>query len=342
MVNEYILTFDDEFDEEGNYIGVMEIANTSTPAIRVGGIALSESKPLLFADSIKYQIAAPVLIPSRIPRVDPDTNEQYYVTVTEPEIEKAFVRFMRDRAGAEVFNEEHDEAKRVPAYILETWLVDNPELDKSYTTYGVKVPKGSWFAVQQFTDTDAYHQAVEKGQVGFSIHGNGGFKMVNFKTDNMSKINLTKGQEIEINGVKFSYDGEKLIEASEVPTTDEPTAAVVFEEEAKAEEVQATEEVVEEVEAATEDPKVEVVMEETEAVEALTEAKVMDMLAPKFAEIYDMIAELKAGEVDVQVTETVEAKEEEPNYNTKFSAELKSKLDKINALSKLVNNKKQK
>lgn len=337
MVNEYILTFEDEIDEEGNYIGVMEIANTATPAIRVSGVALSESKPLLFTDAKKYQIAAPVLIPSRIPRVDPETNEQYFVTVTEPEIEKAFIRFMRDRSGDVVFNYEHDESKKVPAYILETWLVDNPEMDKSYTTYGVKVPKGSWFAVAQFTDTEVYEQFVKDGVLGFSIHGNGGFKMVNFKNQNM--IKLKKGESIDINGVKFSYDGEKLIEASEV-TTDEPTAAVLLEEE-ETEKIEATTEVeeVEKVEAATEEVVEEVVLEEGSA-EALTEAKVMEILAPKFAEIYDMIAELKAGDVAVDVTETVEATEEEPKKaNTQMSESLALKLKKIEALSKLSKSK---
>jgi hypothetical protein len=347
MVNEYILTFEEEVDDEGNYIGVMEIANTASPAIRVSGVALSEHKPLLFADAVKYQIAAPVLIPSRIPRVDPDTKEQYFVTVTEPEIEKAFVRFMRDRAGDVVFNYEHDEAQKVPAYILETWLVDNPKQDKSYTTYGVEVPKGSWFAVAQFTDKDVYNQFVKDGVLGFSIHGNGGFKLVelsNQKTEiEMAKLELTKGQVIEVNGVKFSYDGEKLIEATEQPTTDEPTASVVFEEEEETVVVEATEE------PTTDEPTAAVVMEEetveeVEAdaqVEALTEAKVMEMLAPKFAEIYDMIAELKAGDAEVQVTETVEAAEE-PKVNTTLSKSMALKIAKIKALSEIANHKKQK
>ena len=87
---------------------------------------------------------------------DSETEEEYNAVVTTEYIETVFVDFMAKRMGGKVFNEEHNEDIKPPSYILETWLVEDPETDKSKTVYGLDVPKGTWFAVQQFTDKDVY------------------------------------------------------------------------------------------------------------------------------------------------------------------------------------------
>ena len=192
MIAEYILSFEDSDAENGEYLGVLEIANTATPAIEIKGVAFSKTEKLYFNDDLKYRIAAPILTPSKIYRRDDETGEEYYVVITPETVERAFVKFMKDRAGKDVFNEEHDESKRVPSYPLEMWLVDEPLADRSYSTFGIEVPKGTWFGVQQFTDSEAYKKAVEEGQTGFSIHGDGALKLSKqFKSDKM-KVQMKK------------------------------------------------------------------------------------------------------------------------------------------------------
>jgi hypothetical protein len=75
-----------------------------------------------------------------------------------------------------LFNLEHEGDQIVPAYILEAWLVDNPDADKAKSTFGISVPKGTLMVTAQVTDTEYYNKLVEAGQVGFSIEGFLGLK----------------------------------------------------------------------------------------------------------------------------------------------------------------------
>ena len=103
MLAVYNLSIDEMDSENGEYLGVLEIANTANPAIMIKGIALSEVKQMLFKDDLLYRIASPVLTPGRIFRRDPDTNEEYYVNVTEDIVEQMFMKFQKDRAGKDIF-----------------------------------------------------------------------------------------------------------------------------------------------------------------------------------------------------------------------------------------------
>jgi hypothetical protein len=103
----YTLSVDEEFTEDGLPVGTIEIANTTSPAIKTTGIAFSSNQSLYFKDELKYRIAAPVLMPSIIFRKDPETGEEYDIKVTEDAVEKMFFRFMRDRIGGDIFNEEN-------------------------------------------------------------------------------------------------------------------------------------------------------------------------------------------------------------------------------------------
>lgn len=197
MIPRYELSINPEFAEDGEELGIFQIANTENPAIMLKGVAFNaHKKSVYFADDLKYRIAAPVLTPMDVYRKDEKTGEEYYAVVTTEYIEQVFVDFMAKRTGGVVFNDEHDESKEVPAYILETWLVENPETDKSKTVYGLDVPQGSWFAVQQFTDKQVYKQFVKEGKTGFSIHGHSAMLL-------MSAINKTEmaneKKEVEMN-----------------------------------------------------------------------------------------------------------------------------------------------
>lgn len=357
----YKLSIDDLDCEDGEYLGTLEIANTSNPAIQMKGIAFSNNKPLHFADELKMRIASPVLLPSKIYRRDEATNEEYYVEVTPKVVEQMFVKFMKDRAGKDIFNVEHDESKRVPSYILETWLIEQPKLDKSYTTYGLECPEKTWFAVQQFTDRKAYDECVENGQTGFSIHGDGALKLskinpkINMKKKKMFVAKFSEATDTESGEVVVSVDA--LEEGAEVVVLDDtlkpiedfsgdvviddqtvsieggkitamvaPTEDVEMAEEEKPLEVEVEmmEDKKEEVEMSEE------VVEEVEMAEepvngAMTEEQVLAVIQPKLDEIYKMIADLKVTETMEEVT----FKEEEPS---KVAVQM-SKLEQLRKLT---------
>ena len=166
----YKITIDDEFSN-GEDLGISAIAFVSNPAIQVKGFAFNEDTPQqqFFADKMKYRIVAPAMIPMQIYRAD-DSGE-YYVEFTEKEVERIYSKFMKNFTNRQVFNLEHDDTDKVPAYVLESWIVENPLEDKAYSSYGIKVPKGTIMLTAQITDKETYNQIVENEQFAFSIEG---------------------------------------------------------------------------------------------------------------------------------------------------------------------------
>lgn len=219
----YKITIDDEFSD-GENLGIEMIAFTNMPAIKVKGLAFSSEKKMLFADDVKYRITAPAMIPMDIYRRDSEDGD-YYVQFTADVIEKIHAKFMADLRNRDIFNLEHDTDKKVPAYILETWIVDNPTKDKAFSTFGIEVPEGTLMVTAQVTDPEYYNKLVEEGQVGFSIEGFLGLKLSEqIKLNNMK---LPDGEHTIEDKIYVVKDGE-VVEIKEVEK--EPTAEVVEEE----------------------------------------------------------------------------------------------------------------
>ena len=275
----YKITIDPEYSENGEDLGIEQIAFTSTPAIKVMGMAFnSQVKPMVFKDAVKYRIVAPALIPMEIYRKDDEDGKEYYVKFTKEEIEKIHSKFMKDMSNKDLFNLEHDTTETVPAYVLEAWIVDNPTKDKAYSSFGIEVPTGTLMVTAQVTDVEYYNHLVDNDQVGFSIEGYLGMKLkevTQLKTDiNMNKL----------------PDGEHTIEGKIYVVVDGEITEI-----RDAEVVEASEEV------ALEDTVVEeeVVEEETMAVDPVLDAEailaiVKPALDAEVNNIVAMIADLKA------------------------------------------------
>ena len=195
----YKITIDDEYSE-GADLGISKIAFTAKPAILTKGMAFSQDEPkqLFFADELKYRICAPVMIPMEIYRCDSD--EEYYVQFSESEIELMHQKFMSNLTNVNIFNLEHNAENIVPAYVLEAWIVETPETDKSFMTYGIEVPKGTLMMTTQITDKEVYNKLVSEGQVGYSIEGFLGLKLSEMKMSanppyhNNCKCSLVDGE----------------------------------------------------------------------------------------------------------------------------------------------------
>ena len=272
----YTITIDPEYAEGGEDLGIEAIAFTSKPAIKVKGMAFNQqTKALAFKDGLKYRITAPAMIPMEIYRRDDETDEEYMVKFTVEEIDAMHSKFMQQLVNSAKFNLEHNEEKKVPAYILEAWLVDKPELDKAYTTYGIEVPAGTLMLTAQITDIEYYNKLVEEDQVGFSIEGFMGMKL-------KSKYNMQLP------------DGEHLIEGKIYVVKD--GQVVEIKEEEKVEETIPEEEV---AMAETVVEEEEVVEEETMAVDPAMDAEavlaiVQPMIAEQINSVLAIVAELKS------------------------------------------------
>jgi hypothetical protein len=251
------------------------------------------------------RIVAPAMIPMNIYRND--EGEEYYVQFTVDEIENIYSKFMQDLNNQNLFNLEHTD-KKVPAYILEAWLVENPKGDKAYSSYGIDVPKGTLMLTAQITDKEYYSKLVESGQVGFSIEGFLGLKLSN--QINKYKMKLPDGEHLIDGKIYVVKDGEVIEIKEEVPAEMETEMAEeVVEEEVEAEEVAAAEveEKVEEEIAMAVDPETD-----SDAVIAIVQP-LLDAMA---TELMKAIAEVKAL---IPVQEEVEEEEVELSEQ-KFSA----------------------
>ena len=69
-------------------------------------------------------------------------------------------------------NIEHDANRQVDDIsLVETWLVEDPEKDKS-NLYGYELSKGSWFGVYKVNNKEIWDNYVKTGKVkGFSVEG---------------------------------------------------------------------------------------------------------------------------------------------------------------------------
>jgi hypothetical protein len=301
----YKITIDEEYSE-GEELGIDMIAFTSKPAVMVKGMAFKAVENFFFKDEPKMRIVAPAMIPMNIYRND--EGEEYFVQFTEQEIENIYSKFMQDLNNQNLFNLEHTD-KKVPAYILEAWIVDNPKEDKSYSTYGIEVPKGTLMLTAQITDKEYYQKLVDKDQVGFSIEGFLGLKLSN----NINKLSmkLPDGEHLIEGKIYVVKDGEVIEIKEEVPAEIEAEMAAeeVVEAEVEAEEVAAAEveEKVEEEIAMAVDPQTD-----SEAVLAIVQP-VLDAMA---TELMKAIAEVKAL---IPVVEEDEVEEVELSEQ-KFSA----------------------
>jgi hypothetical protein len=290
----YKITIDPQYAEDGEDLGIEQIAFTNMPAIKVKGLSFSnQSKVVKFADDLKYRIVAPAMIPMQIYRCDDDGFE-YEVEFTVEEIEAIHGKFMQDMRNKDLFNLEHDQSKTVPAYILESWIVDNPKQDKAYSTYGIEVPTGTLMVTAQVTDVDYYNKLVENDQVGFSIEGFLGLKLKEqLKLNSMNK--LPDGEHL-IEGKIYVVKGGEVIEIKDVPLEDV----------AATEEVEMAETVVEEEEVETETPaEEEMAVDPTADAEAIL-AIVTPVIEEQVNQLLAIIADLKNQFEEAMVTETTE------------------------------------
>ena len=282
----YKITIDEAYSD-GEDLGMEMIAFTNKPAIKVKGMAFnSHVAPMTFSDSVKMRIVAPAMIPMNIYRQDED-GEEYDVQFTAEVIEQIHAKFMLNLSNKNIFNLEHDQDEKVPAYILEAWIVDSPETDKAFTTYGIEVPKGTLMLTSQVTDREYYDALVESGQVGYSIEGFLGMKLS--EQLKLNTMKLPDGEHMIEDKIYVVKDGE-VIEIKEMPTEMEAEMAAdpVAEEEA---EVAAENPEAEEEDAAA-DSEVAMAVDPAVDTEAIL-AIVAPMLEEHMNAVIRMIADLK-------------------------------------------------
>lgn len=117
----------------------------------------------------QMKVTGPLLIPNKlILRLDQEGNP-YYVFFSEDTVKQISERMLKDKRVDQV-NLEHDSNIMVDSVMTESWLVEDPENDKS-NIYGMTMPKNTWMATYQIND-DKVWDLIKAGEVkGFSLEG---------------------------------------------------------------------------------------------------------------------------------------------------------------------------
>lgn len=150
--------------------GVYAVSLVDYPAIQTDFQYFNEDSLMKFKEQSKEEqtVLGPVMIPDqKIQRYE--DGEPYFVFYRAETVKKAAHRFLKKGLTSEVTEMHLKEAAN--AYIIESWLVKDPEKDKS-SCYGYTLPKGTWCMSIKIEDKDYFDEAVKSGKVrGFSIEG---------------------------------------------------------------------------------------------------------------------------------------------------------------------------
>tara|TARA_R110001592_G_scaffold158728_1_gene389911 strand:- start:126 stop:731 length:606 start_codon:yes stop_codon:yes gene_type:complete len=157
-------------DENELMSGVNALSLVESPAIMSDWVALGDQKPVLLAEvnADKQILLGAALIPDK-PIYRNMGGEEFYIYFSKDTIAKAAEMFFK-RSNQNNATLEHQQPIEGMT-IFESWIVDNPEFDKS-KQYGLDVPAGTWMVSMKVDNKDIWDNYVKNNKVfGFSIEG---------------------------------------------------------------------------------------------------------------------------------------------------------------------------
>ena len=148
--------------------GVNALSLVESPAIMSDWVALGDQKPVLLAEvnADKQILLGAALIPDK-PIYRNMGGEEFYIYFSKDTIAKAAEMFFK-RSNQNNATLEHQQPIEGMT-IFESWIVDNPEFDKS-KQYGLDVPAGTWMVSMKVDNKDIWDNYVKNNKVfGFSL-----------------------------------------------------------------------------------------------------------------------------------------------------------------------------
>lgn len=217
-----------------NVYGVSLVEN---PAMEGNFIEFSKQK-LQFADvdKDKRRVMGLILEPNKLIYRNQNGNE-FNIVFTEQDIEDVAYNFQK-QASQNTSTIEHSNNNIEGVTFVETWLVENPSIDKS-SNFGFSYPKGSWMGVMQLDNDEVWNDYVKTGKVkGFSIDAFMQLEEVNLNNVNMSEIKEDNLVQKIVDGVSVALNKVFKTDTKEVEKE-----VVLSEDEVTKEEVKPTEKV---------------------------------------------------------------------------------------------------
>lgn len=170
-------------DEEQAQLTIDAISLVNSPAIEQNWVALNKHKKnniiLAKVDEDKRLIIGPALVPNKqIFRIDETTGDEYYVYFSESTVKRASELYLIHNNHKSATYEHED--RIAGATTVESWIVQDPKMDKS-RLYGYKnLPKGTWMVSMKIENEQIWDMIKRKEVKGYSIEG--------FFVNSMSKL----------------------------------------------------------------------------------------------------------------------------------------------------------
>ena len=167
-----------------------------------------------FETNEKQLIAGPLMIPRKLIYRFDEHNGEYWVYFTESVIEKIAYKYLMNK-NQDQTNLEHSESVKLEDVVLvESWLVQDPEKDKSFALTGKTYEKGTWFGIMKVKNSSVWEEWVKTGRVkGYSVEGYFSDKLINMSKTKFYYRTTEGGDEIVIDHktsvVFILKDGER-------------------------------------------------------------------------------------------------------------------------------------
>lgn len=159
-----------DIDENDSTTGVKTISIVSDPAIESDFVAMSKEVQFIeLAAPYKQVLAGLALIPDKdIPRTARN-GEKYVATFSKEAIERIRNKFHKELMTSNV-NVQHDQKQYIPAYLIESFIIDSPERLSDVKAKGIKeATDGAWFVAYKVEDKETFAKALSGELKGFSV-----------------------------------------------------------------------------------------------------------------------------------------------------------------------------
>lgn len=123
-------------------------------------------------DEEKQEITGAAIIPNKFIIRRDEMGQLYYVYFSEETTKKLAEGFFKQKQVdlRSALNIEHTEQKAEDTYIVESWIVNDPEKDKS-KSLGLDYPKGTWVITAKIENPQLWKDIKTGKYNGFSIEG---------------------------------------------------------------------------------------------------------------------------------------------------------------------------
>lgn len=145
------------------------ISLVSVPAIEEEFLLFNKNLHFATIDEEKRIVTGPAMRPDiNIPRKD-DAGELYYGFFSKDTVRKAAELFFKKNSNANMTNLEH-EFEIDGVYVFESWIVEDPNVDKAKALGFSDVRKGDWWVSMKVENDTVWNNYLKTGLIrGFSV-----------------------------------------------------------------------------------------------------------------------------------------------------------------------------